>query len=185
ISLTVHLNNTPVNLIVDTGSDFNFISKNVADKIPNANRTHLKNVSITLANGMTNEITEKITVDTKINGSANIKHREVFYIIPELPHDGIIGRDFLHKHECTISFRKGKGFLKINDEETLDPDETILNKIYSPYPWSKEVNQVVSKYKQSKPKLGLIKGHKMQLHLNDNIPVSINLILCRLAICLS
>ncbi|KAF9756167.1 hypothetical protein NGRA_3299, partial [Nosema granulosis] len=171
ISLTVHLNNTPVNLIVDTGSDFNFISKNVADKIPNTIRTHLKNVSITLANGMTNEITEKITVDTKINESANIQHREFFYIISELPHDGLIGRDFFHKHECTISFRKGKGSLKLNDEETHDPDETILNKIYPPYPWSKEVNQVVSKYKQSNPKLGLIKGHKMQLHLNDNIPV--------------
>ncbi|KAF9761137.1 Protein DDI1 like protein 1 [Nosema granulosis] len=165
------LNDVPTKLIVDTGSDYNFISKNTADKIRTAFRTSLNHVFITLADGSKHEVKEKLSVTLRDERNSDVREKEEFYIIQKLPYDGLIGQDFLQKHNCTISYENGKGTISMKKQEDTTPDETILNKIYSPYSWSKRVKEIITKYQLSNPKLGLIKGHKMQLHLSDDNPV--------------
>ncbi|KAF9756165.1 hypothetical protein NGRA_3300 [Nosema granulosis] len=111
-----------------------------------------------LANGIKGEIKEKHTVVFKdINNEVTSK--EDFYVIPSLPYDGILGQQFLKKHKYTICFKKGTIGFKNDENNPVDPDEVILNKIYSPY--SKDnnpVKSIVENYKRKNPTLGLIKG---------------------------
>ncbi|KAF9761114.1 Retroviral-like aspartic protease 1 [Nosema granulosis] len=170
LTLASKLNGIDVQLIVDTGSDLNFISKEVAEKIPNSCRNTTQNTNITLSNGTKEEILEKYTV-TFIEIRSGLTCKEEFHVLQSLPYDGILGQQFLQKHNCIISFKNKSVTFQNNEQTPLDIDETILNKIHSPYSVTKYVKQVVADYKSKNPPLGLIKGCKMHLYLEDNIPV--------------
>ncbi|KAF9762015.1 hypothetical protein NGRA_2278 [Nosema granulosis] len=103
--LTSSLNNIPVKLVIDTGSDLNFISRETSKKIPNAKSTMLDNTYITLANGTRTKISEKVLVNLSVQNKVNIESEEEFYIIDDLPHEGLVGQAFLQKHECIISYK--------------------------------------------------------------------------------
>ncbi|KAF9763394.1 hypothetical protein NGRA_1294 [Nosema granulosis] len=82
---------------------------------------------------------------------------------------GYLTSNFLKKHNCTICFTKGTKVFKEVEDNLVDPDETILNKIYSPYSTDNNtVKSIVENYKRKNPTLGLIKGCKIHLYPNDH-----------------
>ncbi|KAF9760626.1 Retrovirus-related Pol polyprotein from transposon [Nosema granulosis] len=171
LTLPSTLNGLNTTLIIDTGADLNFVSKEVAERIPNSSKTIINNTNILFANGSKEKLTEKHTV-TFNDIRSGVLSKEEFYVIPSLPYDGILGQKFLQKHNCTICFKEGTVNLsKPNLDQPMNPDEEMLNKIYSPYAAINHVEHIVEMYKNKNPRLGLIKGCNMHLYLNDNTPV--------------
>ncbi|KAF9745479.1 hypothetical protein NGRA_3561, partial [Nosema granulosis] len=110
VFLKIELNNTPTNFIVDTDSDYNFILRDIADKVQNADRITSKNVFNTLADGTNIEIKGKLLVRLKEHFVT--QQEEYFYIISDLPYDVLIGQKFLQNMTTRLALETTKDHLK-------------------------------------------------------------------------
>ncbi|MGL4848964.1 MAG: reverse transcriptase family protein, partial [Clostridium sp.] len=171
-SLNLILNDSAhANFIVDSGSDNNFISPELVTKIKDPIEENVYGMEISLANGTTVKIKSKLRALVSIPDVQTSKVLEDFYILPNLPHDGLLGCSFLRKHGCVINFMEEDILFRKSTKNPTDPDTELLNKTIPFCSTTMSFEDLVLYYKRNNPTLGRIGGQKMHIHLNDQTPV--------------
>ncbi|KAF9760655.1 Transposon Tf2-9 polyprotein [Nosema granulosis] len=171
LSCRIEVNKEYLDLVIDTGSQENYVSNGVLSKLhATVEKTER---TVELANGRTMLINQKVTLQFRIEGEPKI-FEEDFYILPTLPCSGILGFSFLRKHNCHIDFSIPRLCFKEHREpfsNTITPDEEIKIKsdlIYSP---SIEFSNFLYEFEKRNPTLGCIKTDAMTVPLTSTVPV--------------
>ncbi|KAF9756168.1 Transposon Tf2-6 polyprotein, partial [Nosema granulosis] len=171
ITAELLINNRKHEFLVDTGSQYNFISEQMSKEYNKSIKPC--NISITLADGREQSIRSKLTLRFKLPSMSEAV-KEDFFIIKNLPQSGLLGIDLLRKYNYNIDCNTGKLYRIARSEQKelkQTPDQEILNKVDLFYSSQSSNDEMLDPFIKTNPKLGRIKGCKMTLPLKDDIPV--------------
>ncbi|MGL4850739.1 MAG: reverse transcriptase domain-containing protein [Clostridium sp.] len=169
ISCTAEIQNQRYDFIVDTGAEENYISDEIASTI--ISKTIPIRKTIELANGDRTTITKKLLLNFGIKGQ-NKLFSEEFHVLPSLPYSGVLGLNFLKKHQFQIDCANRKIFVTQSDKTVHStPDQQLEIKSDLIYPPSSKLQSFLRDFKRNNPTLGHIKTHEMTIPLVSSIPV--------------
>lgn len=121
-------------IIIDSGSDHNFIRKDIALQL-DSKIMDTKPLNVLFAGGQGAKVTKNISTGLKINGKI---YKVKFYILPKMPVKLILGTEFLLSESCIIDYNKMLLVINkqnmvpiINNQKTTDEliDERLFEKI--------------------------------------------------------
>ncbi|KAF9760652.1 Transposon Tf2-9 polyprotein [Nosema granulosis] len=158
----------PVNLLIDTGACKNFISENYIKKHLSDVEQKGVNEEIILADGSKAMVTKKIEIKGKLDFDDTFRNYE-FFVLPNLPYDGILGIESLASLNCSLQLEKGK--ISIKTCADSDPDSLISNKSELPFLSDSVFKSQIQHFVDKNPKIGRINTNPMKIHLSNTIPV--------------
>lgn len=118
--------------ILDTQADISVIKLNSVNTTSFINDNEIISIR-----GVTNGIIDSYgTIDTDIVINKHYEIPHIFHVVPDnfgIPSDGIIGRDFIRKHSCSINYETNRLEFRYNNLEfSLTIHDTINNEIVLP-----------------------------------------------------
>ena len=98
------VNNCGINFVIDSGATITLVASRVFERIPESNRPRLEKIKfdIRMADGGSMKVKGKCVLDLTI-GHIEVQHK---VIIADIEPEGLLGSDFLVKHNCVLSFKK-------------------------------------------------------------------------------
>ncbi|KAF9758242.1 Transposon Tf2-6 polyprotein, partial [Nosema granulosis] len=158
---------------IDTGATRNFLSQNALERLKNETTVTQKvNEHVVLADGSKSLITSKIILEGIFDFYETPKKIE-FYILPELPYDGLIGIQTMKELKCVVDFNNGRILAQnsLGKTEEDNPDKILANKVNLPFYSDPEFTSIIENFKSENPKIGCIETDPINIPLKDTIPV--------------
>ncbi|MGL5899968.1 MAG: reverse transcriptase domain-containing protein, partial [Lactobacillaceae bacterium] len=177
IMVDTMIENEKFKALIDTGSDENYLSEKIADKL-NLKQIETRPLNIVFGSGYRKSVNKKIEVELKIN---NEKYYIEMYVLKELPVDVILGANFLLANSCQIDYEKriitiGNNNVVpiINNKKSLDEimDDRLCERLSLMMNEEEEenLNKILKYYLERNNKFSCIKKPSVKFLVGKNIP---------------
>ncbi|KAG0420247.1 Retrovirus-related Pol polyprotein from transposon 17.6 [Dictyocoela roeselum] len=177
ITIPINCSNNEYKALLDTGSEYNYVSEDLNNRIHLGRAIPIPRRSVELANGTNTHTDSYIETDIILFNDHTSRIKEKFYVLRGLNVDFLLGMDFMIKNNVVLSLKENT--IRIdNNEYKLDIkkpkmaayDEELLEKtrICEISETSNKMKRLIQNYKSNNPTLGAILNIAHEIQLNGN-----------------
>ncbi|KAG0442752.1 Retrovirus-related Pol polyprotein from transposon [Dictyocoela muelleri] len=174
ILISIVFKNKSYSAMLDTGSEYNYVSEAVIRNNPEISISSINKKVIELANGTTTSISTLIDDEIMIFNDERMKIKERFYVLEGLNFSFLLGMEFFLKNNVILNL-KNKSITIDGSEYELDVEERSFarydeslaenTRVYQSQSDENQLKKLVLEYKRKNPKIGQISQveHEIQL----------------------